>query len=110
MTSTRKRSTPSAVDLPAGWLPLVQAAERLGLPRVTLWRWTRDGRVASRRITEKLLAVDVRQARALSARGRAEVPRGRPKGEPKECARRGCGEPARARGLCVRHYQQARRG
>ena len=33
---------------------------------------------------------------------------GRKKGASKNCSINGCGKPARARGLCVGHYQQAR--
>ena len=34
--------------------------------------------------------------------------RGRKKGAAKNCSIDGCGKPARARGLCVGHYQKAR--
>jgi len=34
--------------------------------------------------------------------------RGRPKGKTKICSVKGCKSPARARGLCSKHYQQKR--
>lgn len=54
----------------------------------------------------------MKSIRALSRSMKKAPPagkkRGRPKGKAKSCSVKGCNNPARARGLCSRHYQQKR--
>jgi len=54
----------------------------------------------------------MKSIRALSRDARKAPPsgrkRGRPRGKIKACSVKGCKNPARAKGMCSRHYQQKR--
>lgn len=51
------------------------------------------------------LSRGVKKARPAAKAGKK---RGRPKGKGKTCSVKGCKKPARAKGLCSKHYQQKR--
>ena len=50
----------------------------------------------------RALSKDVKKARPAGKK------RGRPKGKAKACSVKGCKNPARAKGMCSKHYQQKR--
>jgi hypothetical protein len=57
-------------------------------------------------ITKSGLLAQIRSAGVTASNEKGRL--GRKRGPEKKCSEKGCDLPARARGLCVKHYQQAR--
>jgi len=61
----------------------------------------------ARRLLDKLEAVLLDKSKGSPGRASAGKGRNRRSGKKKLCSRRGCGRPAKARGLCNAHYVAA---